>query len=278
MTVVGVIGGGQLARMMIGPAVELGLDFRVLAEVPGSSAALAATAVGDYRDVETVREFARGVDVITFDHEHVPGDVIAALIADGVAVHPAAHALQFAQDKLLMREKLGSLGMPMPDWARAETAADVDAFLTSHGGRVVAKTPRGGYDGKGVKVITSAADIAEWLDSGPVLLEELVDFSRELASLVARNANGDVQAWPVVETVQKDGVCAEVILPAPHLSDRVRDLVAQMSIDIANAIDATGVLAVEMFHTRAARHPVTLFAAICSPLPEPPSTMPRAST
>ncbi|MFM6981859.1 MAG: 5-(carboxyamino)imidazole ribonucleotide synthase [Microbacteriaceae bacterium] len=249
MTVVGVISGGQLARMMIGPAVELGLDFRVLAEVPGSSAALAATAVGDYRDVQTVREFARGVDVITFDHEHVPSEVIAALIADGVAVHPAAHALQFAQDKLLMREKLGSLGMPMPDWARAENAADVDAFLSAHGGRVVAKTPRGGYDGKGVKVITAADEIAEWLDLGPVLLEELVDFSRELASLVARNANGEVQAWPVVETVQKDGVCAEVILPAPHLSDRVRDVVAQMSIDIANAIDATGVLAIEMFHT-----------------------------
>lgn len=249
MTVVGVIGGGQLARMMIGPAVELGLDFRVLAEVEGSSAALAATAVGDYRDLQTVRDFARGVDVITFDHEHVPADIIAALVADGVAVHPGAHALQYAQDKLLMREKLGELGMPMPEWARADNAGDVTDFLAAHGGRVVAKTPRGGYDGKGVKVITSAEDIVEWLQLGPILLEEMVDFSRELASLVARNARGDVQAWPVVETVQKDGVCAEVILPAPHLSDRVRDIVAQMSIDIAEAIDATGVLAIEMFHT-----------------------------
>ncbi|MGB3374940.1 MAG: 5-(carboxyamino)imidazole ribonucleotide synthase, partial [Microbacterium sp.] len=116
MTVrVGVIGGGQLARMMIAPAVELGIDLRVLAEEDGMSARLAATAVGDYRDLETVRAFVRDVDVVTFDHEHVPQEVLRALVADGVQVHPGPDALQFAQDKLVMRARLTELGVPQPD-------------------------------------------------------------------------------------------------------------------------------------------------------------------
>ncbi|MGO2847036.1 MAG: 5-(carboxyamino)imidazole ribonucleotide synthase, partial [Microbacterium gubbeenense] len=118
---VGVIGGGQLARMMIAPASELGIEIRVLAEQDGMSAALAATATGDYRDLETVRAFALDVDVITFDHEHVPQDVLRALIADGTAVHPGPDALQYAQDKLVMRAKLAEIGAPQPDWAGVST-------------------------------------------------------------------------------------------------------------------------------------------------------------
>ncbi len=249
MTVLGVIGGGQLARMMIGPAVELGVDIRVLAEVEGSSARAAATAVGDYRDVDTVLAFAEGVDAITFDHEHVPAPVLAALAQRGIPVHPGAHALQFAQDKLLMRERLAELGLPMPVWARAESAADVDAFISENGGRAVAKTPRGGYDGKGVRVISAASEIQEWLESGPVLMEELVDFTRELASLVARRPSGEVRAWPVVETVQKGGVCSEVVLPAPHANSRLIEVAADIAVRVAEGIDVTGVLAVEMFET-----------------------------
>ncbi len=130
----GIVGGGQLARMMIAPAVELGVDVRVLAEEPGMAAALAATATGDYRDLETVRAFARGVDVLTFDHEHVPQEVLRALVADGVRVHPGPDALQFAQDKLLMRARLAELGMPQPEWARVTDAAGLQSFLDEHGG------------------------------------------------------------------------------------------------------------------------------------------------
>lgn len=246
---VGVVGGGQLARMMIAPAVELGLDIRVLAEEPGMSAALAATATGDYRDLETVRAFARDVDVVTFDHEHVPQEVLRALVADGVAVHPGPDALQFAQDKLRMRARLAELGVPQPEWAEVSDAAQLQSFLDANGGRVVVKTPRGGYDGKGVRVVSSPDEVADWLADGPLLAEELVDFSRELAQQVARRPSGQLVAYPVVETVQRDGVCAEVIAPAPRAAARLSDVAAEIGTTIAQGLGATGMLAVELFET-----------------------------
>ncbi|MER7796949.1 5-(carboxyamino)imidazole ribonucleotide synthase [Microbacterium sp. NPDC096154] len=248
---VGVIGGGQLARMMIAPAVELGVEVRVLAESEGMAASLAATAVGDYRDVDTVRAFAREVDVITFDHEHVPQPVLRALVEAGVAVHPGPDALQYAQDKLVMRRRLAELGAPQPDWAAVEGEDELRAFLDDHGGRAVVKTPRGGYDGKGVRVVSDAAEAADWFESwdGPLLVEELVPFTRELAQQVARRASGEVVAYPVAETVQRDGVCAEVIAPAPRASERLMEVAAQLGVTIAEGLGVTGMLAVELFET-----------------------------
>lgn len=247
---VGVIGGGQLARMMIAPAVELGVQLHVLAEQEGMSAALAADAVGDYRDLETVRAFARGVDVVTFDHEHVPQGVLRALVADGVAVHPGPDALVYAQDKLLMRARLDELGLPQPEWAKITDAAGLADFLDEHGGRAVVKTPRGGYDGKGVRVVSSPDEAADWLaDGGPLLVEELVDFTRELAQQVARRPSGQVRAYPVVETVQREGVCAEVIAPAPHPAARLTEVAAEIGNAIAEGLGVTGMLAVELFET-----------------------------
>jgi 5-(carboxyamino)imidazole ribonucleotide synthase len=247
---VGVIGGGQLARMMIPPAVALGIELRVLAESAGESAGLAVTTVGDFRDLATVLEFARHVDVVTFDHEHVPQEILAGLVEAGVRVEPRPSALLYAQDKLLMRERLAVLGLPLPDWARIESADDLAAFLSSHGGRVVLKTPRGGYDGKGVRVVTSIDAAADWLEDGAVLLaEELVDFRRELAQLVARRSSGETVLWPVVESVQRNGVCAEVIAPAPGSAGRIADLAADIAVSIATNLDVTGVLAVELFET-----------------------------
>ncbi|CAH0130297.1 N5-carboxyaminoimidazole ribonucleotide synthase [Microbacterium oxydans] len=250
---VGVIGGGQLARMMIAPAVELGLELRVLAEADGMSAALAATAVGDYRDLDVVRDFAQGVDVITFDHEHVPQDVLRALVADGIAVHPGPDALQFAQDKLVMRAKLADLGVPQPDWAAVRTRAELQEFLDAHHGAGVVKTPRGGYDGKGVRVVRAAAEADDWLDAlvdgDALLVEELVPFVRELAQQVARRVSGEIVAYPVVETVQRDGVCAEVIAPAPAASDRLVRVAEDIGRSIAEGLQVTGMLAVELFET-----------------------------
>ncbi|VXB13722.1 N5-carboxyaminoimidazole ribonucleotide synthase [Microbacterium sp. 8M] len=250
---VGVIGGGQLARMMIAPAVELGIDIRVLAEDEGMSAQLAATAVGDYRDLDTVRRFAADVDVITFDHEHVPQEVLRALVADGVAVHPGPDALRFAQDKLDMRARLAELGAPQPDWARATDSAELQAFLDAHGGRGVVKTPRGGYDGKGVRVVSAADEAADWFATlGPgdaLLVEELVPFVRELAQQVARRPGGESVSYPVVETVQKGGVCAEVIAPAPGVDAAHLAEAARIGREIAEGLDVTGMLAVEMFQT-----------------------------
>jgi len=253
MTVrVGVIGGGQLARMMIAPAVELGLDLRVLAEGEGMSAQLAATAVGDYRDLDTVRAFAEEVDVITFDHEHVPQQVLRALAEDGVQVHPGPDALQFAQDKLVMRARLAELGVPQPDWAAVRDVSQLQAFIDGHGGGAVVKTPRGGYDGKGVRVVRSGAEATDWFeaaDGGALLVEELVTFRRELAQQIARRPSGEMVAYPVVETVQRDGVCAEVIAPAPGAGARLVAVAEQIGRTIAEGIGVTGMLAVELFET-----------------------------
>ena len=244
---IGVIGGGQLARMMIVPAIELGLEIKVLAENEGSPAQLAATQVGDYKDVATVRAFAKTVDVLTFDHEHVPLDVLETLEAEGFKFQPSSKALRFAQNKLDMRRRLGELGVPIPDWAEVNTAQDLDEFISSHGSVAILKTPTGGYDGKGVRVVRSSADATDWLSLGkPLLVEEKVDFVRELAQLSARNRSGDWKAWPLVQTIQRDGVCAEVLSPAPEAN---YELAAEIAQQIAVGLDVTGVLAVELFET-----------------------------
>jgi 5-(carboxyamino)imidazole ribonucleotide synthase len=254
MTVrVGVIGGGQLARMMIAPAVELGIDLRVLAEDEGMSAQLAATAVGDYRDLGTVRAFVRDVDVVTFDHEHVPQEVLRVLVADGVQVHPGPDALQYAQDKLVMRARLTELGVPQPDWAAVRDAEELQRFVDDHNGGAVVKTPRSGYDGKGVRVVRSGAEAEDWFaglaDGDALLVEELVSFTRELAQQVARRPSGEIVAYPVVETVQRDGVCAEVIAPAPEAGSRLVEVAEQIGRTIAEGVGVTGMLAVELFET-----------------------------
>ena len=253
---VGVIGGGQLARMMVPPAIHLGLRISVLAETEGSSADRAADMVGDYRDPETVYAFAETVDVVTFDHEHVPGEILVELEKRGVQVHPRPSSLQFAQDKIVMREKLQSLGVPIPDWAAVANEAELQQFIDAHGGRAVAKTARGGYDGKGVRVISAAAEVADWFtalaedaNGGHLLVEELVDFTRELSQLVARRPSGETRTWPLVETVQRDGVCAEVLAPAPTERPEVLAEAARIGAVVAQGVEVTGVLAVEMFET-----------------------------
>lgn len=253
---VGVVGGGQLARMMIAPAEELGIDIRVLAESEGMSAGLAATAVGDYHDAETVLRFARDVDVLTFDHEHVPQDVLSVLVEAGVAVHPGPAPLAVAQDKLVMRARMAELGMPQPDWAAVSDAEQLQDFVDAHGGRAVVKTPRGGYDGKGVRVVSAATEADDWFaalaedaNGGALLVEELVDFTRELAQQVARRPSGEVRAYPLVATVQRDGVCAEVIAPAPRAGERLARAAAEIGVAVAEGLGVTGMLAVELFET-----------------------------
>jgi 5-(carboxyamino)imidazole ribonucleotide synthase len=242
--------------MMIPAAVNLGIDLTVLAETEGSSAHLAAAQVGDYLDRDTVMSFAETVDVVTFDHEHVPQAILRALIDAGHAVHPGPDALLYAQDKILMRERLEQLGIPVPVWAAVSNADELAAFIADNGGYAVVKTPRGGYDGKGVRVVSRADDVADWFlalaedgNGGALLAEERVDFSRELAQMVARRPSGDMQLWPVVESVQRDGVCAEVIAPAPRSAGRVADVAADIATTIAGGLGVTGALAVELFET-----------------------------
>ncbi|GII03568.1 5-(carboxyamino)imidazole ribonucleotide synthase [Planobispora takensis] len=250
--VVGMIGAGQLARMTQQAAIALGVELRVLAESAGDSAArvISDVRVGDYRDLADLRDFAKGCDAVTFDHEHVPTGHIAALAADGVAIHPGAAALVHAQDKAVMRERLTAIGVPCPAWRRIATAADVEAFGGENGWPFVLKAVRGGYDGRGVWVCRSAQDAEEVLASGvPLMAEAFVTFERELAVLVARSPHGQGVSYPVVETVQQDGICVEVLAPAPGL-DPERAAVAQgIALKVATELGVTGLLAVEMFET-----------------------------
>lgn len=250
--VVGIIGGGQLARMCAGPAAELALTLSVFAESDDAAAALVVphAPVGDYRDAEQVREWARGCDVVTFDHEHVPAGVLAALEADGVALHPRPSALRFAQDKLAMRQRLSDLDVPCPAWAPVSTSDELSAFGEQHGWPLVLKTPTGGYDGKGVMLVRTPDDADAWFAQAcgaPLLAEEAVAFEREIAVMIARSPSGQVAVWPVVETVQVDGICTEVLAPAPDLSDDAAERITSAAIRIAGELDVTGVMAVELF-------------------------------
>ncbi|MFE5307716.1 5-(carboxyamino)imidazole ribonucleotide synthase [Isoptericola sp. NPDC056605] len=267
--VVAVVGGGQLARMMAPAAAELGVGLRVLVEDPASSAAQVVTdaPVGVASDDGAIRALIAPDDgrapaaVLTFEHEHVPNALLQDLIDHGTPVRPGPDALVQAQDKIVMRRRLTELGLPCPRWAALPTdpAAARDAlaaFLADEAGHeAVVKTSRGGYDGKGVRVVSSPDDVADWLQAAadgapPLLVERKVPFVRELAALVARRPSGEVRTWPVVESVQRDGVCAEVVAPAPDLDPAVDAEARRIAVEVAEGLGVTGVLAVELFETR----------------------------
>ncbi|GAB7192297.1 5-(carboxyamino)imidazole ribonucleotide synthase [Kineococcus sp. NUM-3379] len=263
--VVGVVGGGQLARMMQPPAVALGVRLRVLTESPGASAAqvVASAPVGAADDLDALRAFAAGCDVVTFDHEHVPTGHLRALLEAGARVEPGPDALVHAQDKTVMRERLTALGVPCPRWRRVADVAELTRFGEETGWPVVLKTPRGGYDGKGVLVLDGPgdarlADAERWWERGPLLAEEHVAFTRELAVLVARSPSGQAAAWPVVQTVQVGGVCREVIAPAPGLDPQLAAEATRTALAVAEGLGVTGVLAVEVFEVERDGRPAFL--------------------
>ncbi|MBS2964474.1 5-(carboxyamino)imidazole ribonucleotide synthase [Actinocrinis puniceicyclus] len=260
--VVGVIGAGQLARMMQPPAVALGVRLRVLAARADDCAAqvIPDVVLGSHDDPDAVVAFARGCDVVTFDHEHVPTAVLERLIEQGVAVHPGADALLHAQDKAVMREQLGALGVPVPRWTRLD-AASVDAamhtaaqFARETGWPFILKAIRGGYDGKGVWRIETPQQLREVVETAhergvELIAEVLVPFVRELSAQVARSPHGQAVAYPVVETVQRDGVCREVYAPAPGLGADRSAQAQRIALTVARELDVTGMLAVELFQT-----------------------------
>ena len=246
MTVVGVIGGGQLARMMIPAAINLGIDLRVFVEAEDSSARIAASTVGDYTDSDQVLAFAHSVDVVTFDHEHVPLENLARVVSEGIAVFPPPEALALTQDKTVMRAQLAQLDIPQPRWTVVEKESPEAPELVG-GFPCIAKLPVGGYDGKGVRVIQSWNNVRDWLAGGPVLFEELVSFKRELSQLSARRPSGEWSSWPLVETRQDGGVCSVVISPAPGITEGQAAEAQDIAQRIATKCSVVGVLAVEMF-------------------------------
>ncbi|HKI40254.1 MAG TPA: 5-(carboxyamino)imidazole ribonucleotide synthase [Mycobacterium sp.] len=257
------VGGGQLARMTHQAAIALGQTLRVLATAPDEPAAQVTpdVVIGSHSDLEDLRRVAEGVDVLTFDHEHVPAELLDKLVADGVNVAPPPQALVYAQDKLVMRRRLEALGAPVPRYAgirSPEGLGELEALArdlnATKDAPLVVKAVRGGYDGRGVRMARDLAHAREiagaYLAGGvPVLVEERVELRRELSALVARSPFGQGAAWPVVETVQRDGICVLVIAPAPEMSDDVASAAQELALRLAAELGVVGVFAVELFET-----------------------------
>ena len=241
------VGGGQLARMTHQAAIALGQSLHVLAVSADDPVAMVSpdVTVGSHTDLDALRAFAAGCDVLTFDHEHVPTEHLRALVAEGVTVHPGPDALVHAQDKLVMRAKLASLGVPVPEFAGVSEVAHVVKFGDEHGWPCVLKAARGGYDGRGVWMLadpeTARATVARLLDAGtPLLVERRVEMRRELAALVARSPFGQGASWPLVETVQRDGICVEVLAPAPGLDPAAAERAQEVALGVAGALGGVG--------------------------------------
>jgi 5-(carboxyamino)imidazole ribonucleotide synthase len=250
--VVGIIGGGQLARMMHAAGIGLGIRVALLAEGPDVSAAQVVhdVTVGDYTDPATVIAFAERCDVVTFDHEHVPPTLLTDLESRGVLVRPGPAALVHAQDKVVMRTRLASHGIPVPVFEVVATPEALVAFADRTGWPVIAKTSRGGYDGKGVWKIdhrsTAGEPFTNVASGVQILAEEYIPFTRELSALVARSPSGQAVAYPVSESVQADGICVETTTPAPGLTAEQATACQRMALEIARDLEVTGILAVEL--------------------------------
>ncbi len=239
--IVGVIGAGQLARMSIAPATALGVDLLLLAaDSQDSGAQIINHVVGDYKDLETVRAFARRCDVVTFEHELIPLSIIKALEADGVVVRPSSSSFLYSQDKAAMRERLSTF--PSPGWQIVTSADQVKEFP------VMAKAISGGYDGRGVWKVADAQELSSLLQkTGKLLIEDLVDFDYEIAVMVARSPHGQAATWAPTQTIQKNGICTMTISPAPHISLDVSEKAQKLALDVAATVGVVGVMAVEMF-------------------------------
>lgn len=254
------VGAGQLARMTHQAAVVLGQSLRVLAAAPDEPAALVTRDVvlGSHDDLAALRRVAAGCDALTFDHEHVPTEHLRVLVDEGVQVHPGPDALGHAQDKLLMRRRLAGLGVPVPPFREVTQPRDAVWFGAEHGWPCVLKAVRGGYDGRGVWMLNTPTGarrvVAELLAARtPLMVEQCVAMRRELAALVARSPFGQGAAWPVVQTVQRDGICVEVLAPAPDLDDAVAQAGQELALRVAGELGVVGVLAVELFETSGGR-------------------------
>ena len=240
---VGVIGAGQLARMMAVPASDLGIDFKVFAAIPNDSAAQVSHFVlGDYTNIDSILEFAKSCDVLTFEHELVPQSVIKAVEAAGIKVYPQSESFTYSQDKLEMRKKIAELNLPNPKWQKYQGEGCEIGFP------LIAKLPSGGYDGRGVFQIDSEAQLQELhIKAGTLLLEEKLNFDYEISVMVARSPHDQAATWPATLTIQSDGICTSTVTPVPEISDALANKVQAAALEIASGISLVGVMAVEMF-------------------------------
>jgi 5-(carboxyamino)imidazole ribonucleotide synthase len=257
-TRVGVVGAGQLAHMMGESALDLGLELSVLANTLEDSATrtISDVVLGEATDPDALRRLAERVEVITFDHELVDLEVLEALEAEGIVLRPSARSLRFAVDKAFQRRAFRHAHLPVPRFLIVTSSRDdrLPAFLEEIDGAPVVKAARGGYDGRGVAFATNRDDalalIDEFATSGEVVVEERLQLRSEVAQLVARDARGEITLYPVVTTVQRDGMCAEVRFPS-ELDDAARAQAERLSLAVAGVVQGVGVMAIEYFVTSA---------------------------
>lgn len=249
-----VVGAGQLARMMQTPALALGIQLRVLATSAQECAlqVIPDAIVVPALNAEAVARVAHAAHVLTFEHEHVDAQWLERVAESGVAVRPGASALHLARDKAALRQRLADLGVPQPRWRIVASRDDVTDFAAEIGWPLVLKPSRGGYDGRGVFVVDEPQDASEVMasdlpDGAVWLAEEFVPFRREVAAQVARSPHGQAVAYPLVRTLQRDGMCAEVVAPCPDSDADLASVATQLALKLARDIDALGMLAVEMY-------------------------------
>jgi 5-(carboxyamino)imidazole ribonucleotide synthase len=255
-TRVGVVGAGQLALMMGESASDLGLSLSVLANSPEDSAttSIEDVVLGAANDVDALRRLAERVDVITFDHELVDLEALEVLEAEGVVLRPGSRALRFAVDKAFQRRVFFDSGLPVPRFlvVRSSSDADLTGFLDEIGDACVVKASRGGYDGRGVAFPATRDEallmIDEFAVSGDVLVEERLELLGEVAQLVARASDGETILYPVVATLQRAGMCAEVRYPS-DLDENTLLGAQQLSERVAALVQNVGIMAIEYFVT-----------------------------
>ncbi|HEY1375255.1 MAG TPA: 5-(carboxyamino)imidazole ribonucleotide synthase [Gemmataceae bacterium] len=248
--IVGIVGGGQLGRMLALAGIPLGLRFRVLD--PASEAAtdpVADRVVGEYEDYAALADFVRGLDVVTYEFENVPVRSTRWL-AERVPVHPPPAALEVAQDRIHEKQFFVRAGIPVPEFRDVQTRADFDAALAAIGLPAVLKTRRFGYDGKGQAVLRTAADAeAAWglLGGRPLILEQLVPFDRELSILAVRSRGGATVFYPLVENEHRGGILCRSRAPAPDVDRELQTKAERYAAAALEGLDYVGVLAIEFF-------------------------------
>ena len=250
MSTVGVLGAGQLGRMLALAGLPLGLRFRFLDPDPAPPAAVLGTHVrAEYTDPDALRAFARGCDVVTFESEAVPYEA-ASVLADVVPVRPSPEVLRITQDRLAEKTFLRGLGLPLAPFAAVEDADTLDAAVAEAGVPAVLKTRTGGYDGRGqVRIDDARAAAVAWAQLGhvPAVLERWVPFEREIALLAVRRTGGEIRHYPLIETRQSGHQLAQALAPAPAVGAHLRRQANHIVQCLLGALDHVGVLAVECF-------------------------------
>jgi len=252
---IGIVGGGQLGRMLTEAALPLGFKVIVLNPEPNSSAAQvgAEEIIGDLYDGESLKKLAKVADYITVEIEHLDTKTLAELEKSGKSVNPSAQTLSMIQDKLLQKQFLRQNGIPVGDFVEITDETSAQKALEEFDGRMLIKTRRDAFDGRGNMIINSEADLKQAFEifkDKQLYAERFVPFTKELATQIARSTSGDIKLYPVVETVHERNICVEVLAPA-QIDPDIIDKANQVALDCAKHLEGAGVFAIEMFLTQA---------------------------